>query len=163
MKRAFCVFLFFCMMLSACGNFGERIKQPVTFYYVRSQSQYFTNDGVIVSEEREASGHRNDLSYLLAIYLMGPIQEDHRSPLPEGTKLYTVSPGAESTEIRLSDLDDLLSDADYALACACLAKTCFGLTETEEVTIFSGERSLSLTADSMYEFDNIPETTEEAS
>ena len=163
MKRKLCVFFLFCMLLSACGNMGERIKEPVTFYYVRSQAQYFADDGVIVSEEREASGHRNDLSYLIAIYLMGPIQKDHRSPLPSGTKLYNVSTSPEGTEIRLSDLDDILSDAEYALASACLAKTCFGLTETNRITVVSGERSVLLTKDSISESDTIPKSTEEAS
>ena len=163
MKRKICIVFLSCLILSACGNLGERIKEPVTFYYVRSQTLYFSNDGVIVSEEREASGHRGDLSYLLAIYLMGPIQEDHLSLLPAGTKLYNISTGPEETEIRISDLDDTLSDAEYALACACLAKTCFGLTETDRITVVSGERAVVFTKDSIYESDNIPMATEDVS
>lgn len=161
MKRTYITALLFCLLLSGCSNIGDHIKDPVTFYYIRSQTQYFDDSAVIVSEEREASGHKGDLSYLLAIYLMGPIQEDRLSPLPPGTKLYNVSTGQEEIEIRLSDLDDVLSDSEYTLAASCLAKTCFGQTEIDRVVVVSGERTVVLTRDSIYEFDNIPEATEE--
>lgn len=161
MKRTYIIVLLFCLILSGCSNIGDHIKDPVTFYYIRSQTQYFDDNAVIVSEEREASGHKGDLSYLLAIYLMGPIQEDRLSPLPPGTKLYNVSTGQEEIEIRLSDLDDVLSDAEYALAGSCLAKTCFGLAEIDRVVVVSGERTVVLNRDSIYEFDNIPDATEE--
>ena len=58
MKRTYITALLFCLLLSGCSNIGDHIKDPVTFYYIRSQTQYFDDNAVIVSEEREASGHK---------------------------------------------------------------------------------------------------------
>ena len=69
MRRAFCLFLAICLFFSGCSLSGERMREPVTFYYPRRVYQYGVEDGVIAAEQREASGHRKDLSYLLALYL----------------------------------------------------------------------------------------------
>ena len=62
-----------CFLLSGCGFFGERIREPVTFYYLCADYQEKLCC-VIVPEEREASGHSGDLSYLLALYQIGPAE-----------------------------------------------------------------------------------------
>ena len=71
MKRIVCMILALCFLLSGCGSFGARIREPVTFHYLCADYQEKLCC-VIVSEEREASGHSGDLSYLLALYQMGP-------------------------------------------------------------------------------------------
>ena len=70
MKRFFYLFLCLCLFLPGCS--GELMKNPVTFYYPRREYQYGAEDGVISSEQREASGHADDLHYLLSLYLIGP-------------------------------------------------------------------------------------------
>ncbi len=56
------------------------MKNPVTFYYPRREYQYGAEDGVISSEQREASGHADDLHYLLSLYLIGPSSDELVSP-----------------------------------------------------------------------------------
>ena len=61
MKRFFCLLLCLCLFLPGCS--GELMKNPVTFYYPRREYQYGAEDGVISSEQREASGHADDLHH----------------------------------------------------------------------------------------------------
>ena len=89
MKRFFCLLLCLCLFLPGCS--GELMKNPVTFYYPRQEYRYGAEDGVISSEQREASGHTNDLRYLLSLYLIGPSSDELVSPLPWGTRLLGVS------------------------------------------------------------------------
>ena len=89
MKRFLCLLLCLCLFLPGCS--GELMKNPVTFYYPRREYRYGAEDGVISSEQREASGHTNDLRYLLSLYLIGPSSDELVSPLPWGTRLLGVS------------------------------------------------------------------------
>lgn len=161
MKRFLGSVLIFCILLSGCSVLGERLKEPVSFYYLRSEYQYFVQDGVIASEEREAAGHRNDLSYLLALYLMGPADEELNSPIPRGTKIFNTEQTAEGIVLNLSDLDAALSDADFSLACACLSLTCFELTDSQSVTVNSGERSVTMDRDTLSLYDGSAAALEE--
>lgn len=149
MKRIFCLILPICLLLCGCG---ERIKEPVTFYYLRSAYQEDMSD-VIASEEREAGGHREDLAYLLALYLMGPSEEGLESPLPKGTKIFTVSETDEGILLHISDTTETLTDLQYSLACACLSMTCLELTDAPQVTIASGERSVTMSHDTLTLYD----------
>lgn len=147
MKHSFCLILVLCLLLTGCGIQVERFKEPVTFYYPYAEYRYFTGDGVIASEEREASGHRDDLSYLLALYLMGPADESLTAPLPRGTRIYASSQTEDTIQLRLSDGASVLDDKAFSIACACLSLTCLDLTDAESVTIESGERSATMTRD----------------
>lgn len=161
MKRLIVITLVFCLFLSGCTVFGERIKEPVTFYYLRSEYQYFASDGVIASEEREAAGHRDDLSYLMALYLMGPSTDELKTPLPRGTRISQPKQTPEGIVLQLSDAAAALTDADYSLACACLALTCFDLTDANNVTINCAERSVTMSRDALSLYDDSMTATEE--
>jgi len=89
MKQFLAFVILICFLFSGCQLVGERIKEPVTFYYIQGDYQDALSDA-IASEIREASGHLDDLSYLMALYLMGPTEENHISPLPRGTRIYVV-------------------------------------------------------------------------
>lgn len=154
MKRFFCLLLMLCILLSGCGILGERIKEPVTFYYLKSEYQYFTQDGVIASEEREASGHREDLSYLLALYLMGPAEEELISPVPRGTRIFSAEETAQGVVLQLSDTAATMSETEFSLACACLSLTCLDLTNANQVTINSGERTVTMSRETLTLYDN---------
>jgi len=135
MRRMIAFLLLVCFLLSSCSASGERIKSPAIFYYLQSQPDYFSEDGVIASEKRETSGHKNDISYLLALYLMGPSDESLTSPLPENCVLYYTEIMDETLILRISSLDNSLSDYEFSLACACLALTCFDITDAQKVTV----------------------------
>lgn len=154
MKRRISLLLFLCLLLNGCSVSGERIKDPVTFYYVQSEFAYFSEDGVIASEEREASGHTDELSYLLALYLMGPSDEKLTSPLPRNCTLHHAEISSNKIVVQLSNLDDTLSDYEYSLACACLALTCFDITQAQMITIHSGERTVEMNRKNLSIYDS---------
>ena len=152
MKRFFCLFLCLCLFLPGCS--GELMKNPVTFYYPRREYQYGAEDGVISGEQREASGHADDLRYLLSLYLIGPSSDELVSPLPWGTRLLGVS--RENGTVTLE-----LTDTEFTLACACLTMTTLSITGGDEVTITSGSRSVTMSRDSLTLIDDSTASTTE--
>jgi len=151
MKRIFSMILVLCLFLSGCGFLGERIREPVTFHYLcRTYPEELCC--VLVSEEREASGHVGDLSYLLALYQIGPTSEELRSPLPSGTRIHSE---IQNDQILLTLSDDALtlSDLDYSLACACLTLTCLDITDADSVTVSCGDRVRTMTQESLTLYD----------
>jgi len=145
MKRIIPLFLLLSLLLSACG---DRIREPVTFYYVRANYEQDMS-AIIASEEREASGHRNDLSYLLALYFMGPADEDLQSPVPRSTSLFNIFREDSTITLDLSDTATTMTDAEFTLACSCLTLTCLEITDAESVVINSGSRSLTMNAETL--------------
>ena len=136
------------LLLSGCSITGERIKDPVTFYYVRGD--YRKNmESVIVSEEREAAGHKDDLPYLLALYSMGPSTDGLKSPFPKNTRIIPTEHTAAGIVLSLSEIPDSMTDAEFTLAGACLALTCMELTEAPQITVVSGERNVTINADNL--------------
>ena len=63
---------------------------------------------MISSEQREASGHADDLHYLLSLYLIGPSSDELVSPLPWGTRLLGVSRENGTVTLELTDTACLL-------------------------------------------------------
>ena len=160
MKRLLCLVLALCLILPGCAVSKERLREPVTFYYPRRQYQYGVEDGVISSEQREAAGHRDDLSYLLALYLIGPSDEALVSPLPWGTRILKTTQKGTAVTLKLTDTALTMTDTEFSLACACLSMTCMGLANVENVTIVSGSRSLTISRDNLLLNDTVtPEET----
>ena len=161
MKRYLPVALVFCLLICGCDAASIRLKEPVTFYYVQSD---YTADlsSPLGTEQREAAGHRDDLSYLLALYLMGPSQENLVSPLPAGTQIFSVQETEPGIRITLSDTTNQLTDGEFSLACACLTLSCLNMTDAEVITITSGKRSVSMSRNNLVLFDSgTPAATEE--
>ena len=154
MKRMVCLVLAVLLLIPPMTGCGERLNEPVRFYYLRKDYQE-SMDSPIASEEREASGHRENLKYLLSFYLMGPVSEELVSPLPRGVILYTLKQDGSNLSIELSDTSASLSDSAFSLACACLTLTCTGLTSVDEVTVSSGSRSLTMSAENLTLTDNV--------
>lgn len=148
MKRLFSLILILSFFLSGCQALGGRIKEPVDFYYIRSDYQEDLSTA-FVREQREASGHLDDLSYLMALYLMGPVDESLRSPIPAGTRIFVEENNAYNVKLTLSDTEKSMTDAEFSIACACLSLTCLELTDTKEVTVTSGNRSVTMNRDNL--------------
>lgn len=161
MKRWIVFCLCICLFLSGCTLGINGDKDTVSFYYLQAKYQYYSENGVICPEQRDASGHHQDLPYLLAMYLMGPSEEELVSPLPRGTLIFGTERHGDSITIRLSDTSAVLSDMDFSLAGACLSLTCFDLTDAQSVTVTSGERSVTQTRDSVMIFDGSPASATE--
>lgn len=163
MKRAFICILIMGLLFSGCSLLEPRMMDPVTFYYLEKDYLYGEQSSVLAAEMREASGHRSDISYLMALYLMGPTEEEHMTPLPAGTRIYASEEEGGGIRLELSEASGKLSDSEYSLACACLAMTCFDISEAEKITVVSGERSITMNRNSLTLFDDRGEisTTEE--
>lgn len=157
MKRILCLLLICSLFLSGCGFFGERIKAPVTFYYLCDKYQKDLCC-VIVSEQREASGHVGDLPYLLALYSMGPISDEIAPPLRPGTQITSKQEG-DQVYLELIVNGTPMSDIDFSLACACLTLTCLDITGAQAVTIRCGDRMKTLDSSAFTLYDTTAETT----
>ena len=143
MKRIISFLSIVCLLLSGCGVLGERIKDPVTFYYIRSDYQEDMTQ-VIDSEIRETSGHQGDLTYLLALYSMGPATDDLQSPLPRGTRITPTEHSVNGIVLSLSGATQEMTDAEFTLAAACLGLTCMELVSEESITIQTEDRSITI-------------------
>ena len=148
MKRLICLILLFGLFLSGCSVSGERIKEPVVFYYVRDSYQK-DMEQVIASEIREASGHSEDLTYLLALYSMGPSQKDLRAVFPRTTRIVPTERTENSIVLTLSDGAETMLDIDFTLASACLAMTCMELIDVQQVTVVYGDRNITIQNDNL--------------
>ena len=54
-----------------------------------------------------------------------------------------------------------MTDAQFTLACSCLTLTCLELVDAESVTVVSGDRSITMNADSLTQKDHITGTQTE--
>lgn len=143
MKQILPILLCCILLFSGCSFEDNSIKEPVTFYYPRSAYAYHTENPVMSPEIREALGHTSDLSYLISLYLAGPVDEKLRSPFPVETKLFSLKKDGKTLYIELTDSSQKLSDAQFSLACACFSRTCIELSDVNTVVITSGSRELS--------------------
>lgn len=161
MKRLITFMLLFSLLLSGCSSSGEWIKEPVTFYYVQCDYQK-DMEQVIVSEVREASGHRNDLPYLLALYSMGPSSEDLESPFPKNTTILPTARTPYSIELTLSENAAAMTDSNLTLASACIALTCMELTDVQQVSVICGDWNITIREDNLVLYmTNTPDVQEE--
>ena len=130
------IMLLVCLCACRYNDSGD-ILEPVEFFYPRKTATYVYGaaDGVITSESREASGHVNDLNYLLAMYLRGPQDTGLRNPFPTGCKLEEVYAEGSTLYIRFSKEFATLENAELTLACASLSKTCFSIIGYEAISI----------------------------
>ena len=159
MKRLLC-FLFALMLLFLCGCTGSAGEDPAVFYYCRTEYSFGSDSAVIAAEERDITGHEGDLQYLLSLYLVGPLDEELESPFPSRTKVLSVLQENDTILLEITDCSNLLSDVHFSLGCACLAMTTLDLTHAAQVTIISGEETVTLNPDSLLLYDNaIPTET----
>ena len=154
MKRIICLTLAALLLCCFCGchysDSGD-ILEPVEFFYPRQNASYVygAEDGVLASEIREASGHADDLNYLLSMYLRGPQDPGLRSPFPAGCRLEEVRIDSDTVCVVLTAEFAALENVELTLACASLAKTCLALTDAQQVRIdaASPEKNISITLD----------------
>lgn len=157
MKRTICLMLVLVFLLLSGCHYSESgdILEPVEFYYPRVTKHfvYGAQDGVLTAEVREASGHVNDLSYLITMYLRGPQSANLRSPFPADCKLEEIRTGGNTLCIVLSGEFAELEGLEQTIACAALAKTCLSLSQMQRIRIDSTSEnktfSITLTEDSL--------------
>lgn len=152
MKKYFALLLTFLLLpMTGCAQ-----KADMQFYYPCTEIQYGNTDGVISNEARTAPGHEEDLIYLMKLYLEGPLSQNLYSPFPKGTLLQSLTQEDSSIHIKLSGQLDTMSGLDYTIACACIASTCFDLTDAQAVTVSTDQPDgpeMTLNRDSVALYD----------
>lgn len=147
MKKKIILLLLAVMLLCGCGMDTADPEETVSFFYPRADILYGAQDGVIAAELREASISGNSLEQQLYIYLSGPKTEGFVSPFPAGTALLGIKQDQSRLTLTLSEEFFSLEGVDLTLACASLAQTCFGITDTVELTLRSGNGEQRITID----------------
>ena len=150
-----------CVLLLAGLTGCMEASDNATFYYARYDDSYNygQENAVIAGEPRDVTGHRQDLKYLLTLYFHGPTMEYLRTPFPSGMSLRSVERVGDMLYVETSSSLTLLRGTDLTLACACLARTCFDLTDASSITITAdglGYVSMTLTRDSILLMDDTP-------
>ena len=98
----------------------------------------------------------------MLVYSMGPSDKDLISLLPRNVTILPVEHSEDGLVLSLLDEIHALEDADFTLACACLAMTCMELFETEQVTVLCGDRSITINRENlMLSSSMIPKLPEE--
>lgn len=161
MKRflAFTLISLLCITVLGCSN---SISEKTNFYYCTAEYQYGSHASVIVSEARDISGHEGELPYLISLYLAGPSDKNLESPFPSNIKLLSVRTEDSHVIIELSYLGQQLSDAEYILACACLTLSTIEFTDAQQVTVISGNKTITLDQNDLLLYDAVTRTAEEA-
>ena len=132
MKRCMILFLILALMLMGCSN-QNTFEKPCSFYYLHTESDAVQVDGIMTVQIQE--GHNLEIMTLLKRYLEGPTDPAMRSPFPAGLKLESMKLTENTLYLTLSDEFARLSGIAQTLACACLCRTCFELTQVEFIEI----------------------------
>ena len=150
-----CCVLAFAAIIALAFAPHEELSGNVTFYYARSQFEYGARNGAIGSELRNVGGHEEDLNYLLALYLEGPLTEGLRSPLPGKAyvRILDVTQKGDALHVKLLDLSSVMTDSQFSLAAACLTKTCLGIHNVQAVQIESGDRIVRMNPANLQFYD----------
>ena len=168
MKSTLCLILALVLLLCLCGCGEAAVKDQATFYYQRIEFDFGNDHAVFVPEVHDVSGHEEDLRYLLSLYLRGPTDQELILPFPNGTILVELEKTETELTVLLSSGASMLAPLDAITACACLAKTCFSISDTEVVHInslptVSGQQvDMTFTRDSILLTGNniLPDATE---
>ena len=140
MKRMLILLLAAVLLFSSCAAANTPYNAPVRFYYPNSHTaddvydDYFA-EGVITFEIREAADRRENWDYLLAVYLKGPLDSKLASPFPDGCQILSIHKDDRLLSVQTNSLLADQSEIHLTVACACLAKTCMELTDTDTVLI----------------------------
>ena len=174
MKRTICLMLMAVLILSGCSFGSKQDDHAVTFYYLhqyRDQDSYdrFFFDGAIGTETWEVPIRREDLNYLLALYMQGPNDDQFRSPFPAGSKILETRTEDGHLTIVMNAIASQSNEMDVTVSCACIARTCMELVDVDAVTVKAlgpgGQElfSRTFTNDTLILVDTHPMPTESGS
>ena len=144
-------------LLAGCAaqeTAGDAV-QPVNFYYPRVTPAYGHADGCLAAEVYDWGAQEMDYLALLNRYLQGPVSEELRQPLPEGTAFLDVTVQAQCANVTANAAFATLSGSALSEAVCCLAKTLLELPGIQSVrlsaqnALLDGQSSLFLTDDSI--------------
>ena len=157
MKRmiAYILTVIITSLLAGCASAPENEADTVTLYYVRAAYQYHSVENVIVGEQRTVTQTPLTPDQRLSMYMAGPTADGLVSPIPEEVQVLEILNHSGLFEVTFSDTEQLLSDARFSLACVCLGKTLFEDPDIIQLTVISGERTMTVSKDSYLLIDEV--------
>ena len=158
------------LCLCSCANDTRPAKVPVNFYYLAKDVSYNGKSEILLPEEREGAGHEADIEGLLNQYLKGPVSDTLRSPFPAHVSVNRYATTANMVVLELSSEFAQLTGIDLTIACSCITRTLFDLTQLERVMIsvtdaqLDGQASITFDLNDIYfvdapSSDKTPDTT----
>ena len=133
MKKWIAILLASVLVFSLWGCNSNQIQDPGNFYYRRIDAQYLGSEGIISPEIRELSDMGGDFGKILADYFLGPASPELESPFPRDTKLVQWTRDNNTLSIQLNEAFTQLSGIELSVACGCIARTCFEMTDASAV------------------------------
>ena len=161
MKRLYLYILLLACLF--CLHGCTEKEEPVIFYYPQAEVSYHSDIGVIASETREALSRDDSLGYLLSFYLEGPIDPTLQLPVPEGTQVLRMMPYESGIALIMSQEFAQLEGIDLTVACTSISRTCFDLTDLQEITfsVVTQKNVIRIVhRDSIVLTDTVTQTTE---
>ena len=168
MKYWISLLLIISILLSLCGCTQDMrpAKSPVNFYYLAKEVSYDGESEILLPEEREGAGYEADMEGLLNQYLKGPASDALRSPFPTHVRVTRYATTANTIILEMSSEFAQLLGIDLTVACACIARTLFDLTQMERVMIsatdaqLDGQASITFDRNDIYFVDTTPPSRE---
>ena len=155
MRKLFWIILVIVAIIcTACQKESEKPLSTITVYYKASEITFGTAEGVIVPYALDATGHEDNIEYLLNAYLTNTQSGNFADTFPAGTRLVSISLDALTAKVVLCDEFAKLSGLDLTIACASLTQTVISLTDCQEVIIsaetaqLDGNNFITLSRDS---------------
>lgn len=130
-------------VLAGCSE--SPASDAPTFYYLLAQPEFGSDGSIIGSESRPSAEGNNQLRYLLALYLSGPIDESLRSPVPNSTAIMDLHFEGISLHLTMNGAFSTLSSVDITKACACIALTVFDCSNAQSIVIHYTETASGVT------------------
>ncbi len=159
MKQILCIILAAFVLFAGCAKQSGEQYNSVNFYYKTDPIDYESDSGIISTETRLVSGAVDNYTELLRQYLNGARKRNCISPFPAGTTLESFSMDDSIATVTLSSHLSLLTDHELMIACICMARTVFDLTDVQAVHIRSlnnyldGKPYIEISQDSYVLFD----------
>ena len=155
MKNILCLILTAILLLCLCGCEKGPDENEAIFYYPRIEFEFGSDQGVMVPEYHDVSGHTEDLRYLISLYLRGPTNPELTLPFPGGTILVELEETETKLSVVLSSGVIALDPLDLITTCGCLAQTCFAISDAEVVHISSLPSTAKQQVDMTFSRDSI--------
>ena len=138
MKQRISIILIISLLLClyGCAKDASPAKIPVNFYYLAKDISY------------------NGKSEILQ-YLKGPVSDTLRSPFPAHVRVTRYATTANMAILELSTEFAQLTGIDLTVACSCLNRTLFDLTQLERVMISVTDAQLDGQASITFDLNDI--------
>ena len=129
------------LSLAACSD-QAKYSTNANFYYCVNEFDYALDASVIKCEERTVNYPSNEYKSIIQEYLHGPRTHNLKSPFPQDLSVTELVVEDDTTYITFSTDLSYLTGTNLSLACICIAKTCFDLTQTQNVDISAEHATL---------------------